>query len=78
MNQIINMILRIVMRKVVSKGIDAGFDRASRMRKSDGKSQEMRDPQQQQQSKAPVQKGHEAQMRQAKQAMRSLRRVGRF
>lgn len=66
MNQMINMVIRMVMRRVVNMGINKGIDVAAKR----GKGGEELTPQQRQAAGK--------QSKQAKQAVRVARRIGRF
>jgi len=82
MNQIINMIIRQLTRKLVNKGIDAGFNKASSMQ--NGRKQQ---PQGEiddygnpigQKAKPTKHQGGGQGAKQTKQAMRAMRRFGKF
>ncbi|CUJ33091.1 hypothetical protein [Cognatishimia activa] len=65
MNQIINMIMRRVMRQLVNKGVNAGFDAVSKRGDAD-------------ESRSAGNGAPKHNAKQAKQAMRMIRRTSRF
>jgi len=69
MNQIINMVLRLFLRKAVNKGIDAGIGLAARKHQARKLDREA----------AAAQKStSDDNAKRAKQALRLVRRIGRF
>ncbi|MCX7566102.1 hypothetical protein OS189_07090 [Sulfitobacter sp. F26169L] len=90
MNQIFNMVMRIVMRKMLNKGIDAGFNKAASMRggrkqqQPQGEIDDFGNPVQSGPSQQEVRAARRARRQggqsaqQTKQAMKMLRRSGKF
>jgi hypothetical protein len=89
MNQILNMVMRLITRKLLNKGIDAGFKKAASLRGGRGQQQQgeiddfgnpvsNRDDVRAARRAKRESAGKPGGARQAKQAMKMLRRTTKF